>query len=128
MSESVASPMPSTSSANLPPIPFDTPPKLRSVEEVMSEYTGTSEVALRSLTTALAREAIFGREDMATRSLSGRKNTVALDKKKTDYIKVLVRSHVPKKSSVEFEYIWKQCRESLSKSCQTLRTNKRRRL
>lgn len=60
----------------------------------MSEYTGTSEVALRSLTTALAREAIFGREDMATRSLSGRKNTVALDKKKTDYIKVLVNSAV----------------------------------
>ena len=89
---------------------------------------GTTEKALRSLTTALAREAIFGRDDMAKRSLSGRKNTVVLDQKKTDYIKTLVRSHVPNKSAVEFEFIWKQCRDSLSKSCQTLRTSKKKRL
>lgn len=129
-SSTLPSPVPSatsTLSTNYPPVPFDTPPKLRSVEEVMRENTGTSEMHLRSLTTALAREAIFGREELAKRSLSGRKNTVALDKKKTDYIKALVRSRVPNKSSVEFEYIWKQCRESLSKSCQTLRTNKKKR-
>ena len=92
----------------------------------MGENTGTSEKDLRSLTTALAREAIFGKEDMAKRSLSGRKNTVALDKRKVDYIKALVRSRVPSKSPIEFEYIWKQCRDSLSKSCQTIRTNKRK--
>lgn len=89
----------------------------------MGENSGCDNASLRKLTTALAREAIFGRDEMAAKSLSGRRNTKELDKAKLDYIKTLVHSRVPKKSKVDFEEIWKQCRGSLSKSCQTLRNN-----
>ena len=105
----------------LPP-PFSTPPKLRTVETVLKDYKGKDVSTLRVLTVALAREAIFGRKEMARSSLSGRKNTALLDSQKLDYIKTLVRSRVSEKSQVEFEAIWTLCRSSLSKSCQTLRT------
>ena len=71
-------------------------------------------------TTALAREAIFGKEEMARKSLTGRKSTGEM---RVDYIRTLVHSRVPKKQSVEFESTWKWGRGSLSKSCQTLRNS-----
>jgi hypothetical protein len=107
-------------------MPFSTPPKLKTVEQVMIENSGTDRASLRKLATALAREAIFGRDEMAKKSLSGRYTTEELDKAKISYIKTLVHSRVPKKSRVDFEDIWKQCRGSLSKSCQTLRNNKKK--
>ena len=113
---------PQASSGTIPPLPFSTPPKLRTVEQVLISNPGQDEAALRKLTTALAREAIFGRDELAKKSLTGRTGTEELDKQKIDYIKSIVRSRVPKKSDVEFESIWKWCRRSLSKSCQTLRT------
>ena len=64
----------------------------------------------------MAREAIFGRKEITSKSLSGRYSTGELDRRKMDYIKSLVHSRVPKKSDIEFEAIWKQCRGSLSKS------------
>ena len=45
--------------------PFDTPPKLLPVERVMMDYPGTDVASLRRLTTALARDAIFGREALS---------------------------------------------------------------
>ena len=78
------------------------------------------------LTTALARQAIFGKEALSKKSLSGRKNTEVLEKKKLDYIKGIVRSRVPEKSRIEFEHIWTLCRASLSKCCQTLRNARKK--
>ena len=113
---------------SIPPPPFTTPPKLAPVEQVMKDNPGTDIASLRSLTTALARDAIFGRDELAKSSLSGRKNTGTLSSEKLYYIKTLVKSRVPNKSQVEFEYIWSLCRSSLSKSCQTLRTSARKKL
>ena len=62
---------PTPPSFSIPPVPFSTPPKLKSVEQVMRENTGTDALSLRKLATALAREAIFGRKEMTTKSLSG---------------------------------------------------------
>lgn len=116
-------------SKSIPPPPFSTPPKLRTVEQVMHNYSGTDLAALRKLTTALAREAIFGREALAKRSLSGRsKDSEQLDPQKLDYIKTLVHSRVPNKSDVDFEETWKLCRSSLSKSCQTLRNSVKKKI
>ena len=115
--------------STIPPPPFRTPPRLQSVEQVMSNCTGTDVASLRVLTTALARDAIYGREEMVRSSLSGRRGTGVLSQEKLNYIKTLVRSRVPDKPSVEFEHIWTLCRGSLSKSCQALRTaNARRRI
>ena len=115
-----------TPSTKIPPPPFKTPPKLRKVEEVMNDHGGTDVASLRNLTTALAREAIFGKEELAKNSLSGRKNTGILNKEKLSYIKTLVKSRVPGMTQVEFEHIWTLCRGSLSKSCQTIRASFRR--
>ena len=109
----------------VPQPPFKTPPKLQPVEYVLKNFPGKEVAILRNLTTALARDAIFGRAELA--KLSGRKNTVPLPSEKLDYIKTLVRSRVPEKSAVEFEWIWSLCRASLSKSCQGVRTNARKR-
>ena len=125
-SKKYASPSTPTS-FRIPPMPFSTPPKMKEVEEVMSENSGTDTASLRKLTTALAREAIFGRKEMATMSLSGRYSTGKLDRAKMNYIKTLVHSRVPKMSNVEFEHVWKLCCGSLSKSCQTLRFNVKKR-
>jgi len=115
-------------SNNIPPPPFETPPKLQPVEKIMKDIPGGDVASLRMLTTALAREAIFGREELAKASLSGRKNTGILCKEKVNYIKSLVRSRVPKMSKIEFEHVWVLCRNSLSKSCQTLRNSTKRKL
>ena len=106
--------------------PFSTPPKLSPMEIVMKNNPGTDIASLRVLTTALARDAIFGREELAT---SSRRNTGMLSNEKlTYYIKTLVQSRVPNKSAVEFEHIWSLCSSSLSKSCQTLHSNAKMKL
>ena len=120
------SPAPIANSMTIPPPPFKTPPKLRQVEEVMGDHGGTDIASLRNLTTALAREAIFGKEELAKKSLSGRRNTGILDKEKLGYIKTLVKSRVPGMTQVEFEHAWTLCRGSLSKSCQALRVSSKR--
>lgn len=126
-SVSVSSPAPQPQvNSMIPPPPFKTPPKLQSVEQVMNNYTGTDVASLRILATALAKEAIFGREEMSKASLSGRKGTGTLSQEKLDYIKTLVKSRVSHKPAVEFEHIWSLCRSSLSKSCQALRHAKRK--
>ena len=47
-----------------PPPPFNTPPKLHAVEEVMRDHQGTDVNSLRRLATAIAREAIFGKKEL----------------------------------------------------------------
>ena len=94
----------------------------------MHNYSGTGLAALRKLTTALASEAIFGREALVKLSLSGRSDSEQLDPQKLDYIKTLVHSRVPNKSDIDFEETWKICRQSLSKSCQTLRSSAKKKL
>lgn len=113
---------------SIPPPHFSTPPKLQSVQHVMNDHPGTDVQHLRDLAIALARDAIFGKDELMKCSLSGRKHTGTLDQEKLDYIKMAVHSRVPNKSAVEFEHIWQLCRSSISKSCQALRTNARRKL
>ena len=72
----------------------------------MNNNPGADRVSLRAITTALARDAIFGREEPIKSSLSWRKNTGTLPGEKLNYIKTLVQSRVPNKTQVEFEYIW----------------------
>ena len=93
----------------LVPPPFATPPKLLPIEHVLKDNPGNSFAALRILSTALARDAIFGRDEMVRCSLSGRKGIVSLDTQKLDYIKSVVKSRVPRMPPVEFEYIWSLC-------------------
>ena len=114
--------------ASLLPPPFRTPPKLLPVDEVMQDYPGNDIFTLRRLTTALARDAIFGKQALGRSSLSGKNNTGCLEKRKLEYIKALVRSRVPTMSDVTFEAIWAKCRCSLSKSCQTLRTTAKKKI
>ena len=94
----------------------------------MNDYTGNDIATLRELTIALARDAVFGREELIKNSLSGRKNTGSLDRKKLDYIKTVLHTRWPNMSDVDFEQIWTSCRQSISKSCQTLRSNAKRKL
>ena len=109
------------STSSIPPPPFQTPPKLQSVSEVMRDFPGTDVASLKRLAVGLARFAIFGRHKLTTKSLSGRNNIKVLEAEKLEYIKILIQSRVPEKSQVEFEFIWKECRTSLCKSCQTLK-------
>ena len=111
-----------------PPPPFNTPPKLRAVQEVMRDYPGTDVNSLRRLATGIAREAIFGKKELQQSSLSGKNRIGSLDKTKLDYIKNVVKSRVPNISLIEFEFVWKMCRTSISKSCQTLRIGAKRKL
>lgn len=110
----------------IPQPPFSTPPKLLPVEKILEENPGKGETQLRQLTTALARDGVFGREALEKCSLSGRKRTDTLDPKKVDYIRSVIRSRVPEMSDVLFECLWTKCRQSLSKSCQALRTKARK--
>ena len=84
----------------------------------MQNHTGSDIASLRMLTTTLAREAIFGREELAHKSCS-QAGENGLHKK---------RSRVPNKSAVEFEHIWMLCRGSLSKSCQVICTSAKRKI
>ena len=108
--------------------PFSTPPKLQSIEQVLGDNPGSSVANLRNLALSLARDAIFGREQMVRCSISGRKNTSSLDDKKLEYIKTVVRSRVPNMAQNEFECIWRLCKSTISKSCQSLRTSTKRKL
>ena len=96
--------IPASSSSLVQP-PFTTPPKLKSIEEVLADNPGNSVANLRNLALSLARDAIFGKDEMAKLSLSGRKNTCSFDKKKMEYIKTVVRSKVPNMSEGEFNGI-----------------------
>ena len=112
----------------VPPPPFSTPPKLTPVDRILKEYPGKGKLQLRLLATVLARDIIFGREVLGKCSLSGRKSTDTLDPKKLNYIKTVIRSRVSEMPEVEFEYLWLKCRQSISKSCQALRTRARRKI
>ena len=119
---------PQQSTSAIPPPPFNTPPKLRAVEEVMRDIPGTDIASLRRLATALAREAIFGKKELQHSSLTGKNRTGSLDKSKLDYIKSILKSRVPNMRELEFDFVWSKCRSSLSKSCQALRTSAKRKL
>ena len=71
-----------------------TPPKLKPIEQVLADNPGSSAANLRNLALCLARDAIFGRDEIVKFSLSRRKNTCSLDEKKMEYIKTVVRSRV----------------------------------
>ena len=75
----------------LQPPPFTTPPKLKPIEQVLADNPGSSVANLRNLALCLARDAIFGRDEMGKCSLSGRKNTCSFDEKTMEYIKTVVR-------------------------------------
>jgi len=105
-----------------PPL-FDTPPKLKPIERVMQYFKSNDTATLRLLTVALARDCIFGRDELMKSSMGGRHGYDALDPEKLEYIKALTRSLVPNKPKVELECIWGLCRISLGKSCQGLRTS-----
>lgn len=110
------------------PPPFKTPPKLRAIKDVLGDHPGTGIAHLRNLAISLAKDAMFGKEEMVRCSLSGRKSTMALDEKKLKYIKTIIKSRVPRMSETEFDHLWILCRNSISKSCQGLRVKSRRKL
>jgi hypothetical protein len=114
----------------IPPPPFQTPPKLKPIEQVLKDIPGTDMASLRMLAVALARDAVFGKEEWAKSGLTTRKGSglKEADKQKMDYVRTLVFSRVPKKSKVERELIWSLCRTSLSKSAQALRTKAKKNL
>ena len=112
------------------PPPFNTPPKLQTVEDVIRNNNGTEVADLRNLAVSLARDSIFGKQEMIRCSPSGRKNsnTESLDKKKINYIKAVVRSRVPSMSEERFNLVWPLCRGSISKSSQRMCTKAKRKL
>ena len=71
----------------------------------MNDRPGTDIQRLRELAIALAKDAIFGKEELIKCSLSGRKHTGTLDQEKLEYIKMVVHSQVPNKPAIEFEHI-----------------------
>ena len=70
----------------IPPPPFSTPPKLCTMKHVMNNNPGSDVASLRILTVALGRDAIFGKDKLATKSLSGRKNMAVLNPDKLNCI------------------------------------------
>ena len=79
---------------HVPPPTFNTPQKLVPVEQVMKECPGTDRAALWKLAGTLARDAIFGKEELRASSLKGgrKTKTKSLDKQKLDNIKTVVRT------------------------------------
>ena len=59
------------------------------VEEVMKDYPESDVATLRRLTTALAHEAIFNKEEMSRSSLSGQNNTGGLNRRRKKILKLL---------------------------------------
>ena len=98
------------------------------VQDVLADHPGTGIANLRNLAISLAKDAIFGKDEMMRCSLSGRKNTASLDAKKLQYIKTIIHSRVPRMSDAEFESLWILCRGSISKSCQGLRNKAKKKL
>ena len=80
----------------------------------MNDRPGKDIQRLRELAIALAKDAIFGKEQLMKCSLSGREHTGTLDQEKLEYIKIAVHSQVSNKSAVEFEHIWQLCQSSIS--------------
>ena len=111
-----------------PAPPFETPPRLKPVEQVMKDHPGKDVASLRLLAVRLARDAIFGRVEWAKTSLSGRGPLGRANQKKLNYIRSLVESRIPDKPKIEYDYLWNLCRISLSKSAQALKTNARKKL
>ena len=110
----------SAGNVNVQPSPFSTSPKLRPIKEVLGDHPGSSVANIRNLALSLAREAIFGKEEMIKCSLSGRKNTTTVDEKKLDYIKTVVRSRVRNMTQNQFNCIWGLCKvpfQSHAKCC-----------
>ena len=89
--------------ASLLPQPFSTPPKLLPVGEVMQDYPSNDIFTLQRLTTALACDTIFGKQALGRSSLSEKNNTECMEKRKLEYIKMLVRSWVLTMSDVTFQ-------------------------
>ena len=52
----------------------------------MNNNPGSDVASLRMLTVALSRDAIFGKDELATKSLSGRKSMGVLNPDKLNYI------------------------------------------
>ena len=78
--------------------------------------------ALRRLAGALARDAIFGKDELCASSLKGgrKSKTKSLNKEKLDNLKTVICTRVTKVSPLEFEAIWDKCRATISKMCQYL--------
>ena len=64
----------------MPQPSFPTPPKLKTVEAVLGENTGTDENSLRQLALALARDAVYGKDEFWKYTLSSRNDTHLFDK------------------------------------------------
>jgi len=107
----------------IPKPTFETPPKLRPIEDSLKMVSGTDIKSLRLLAVKLACDSIFGEEELGLSSLSGRHNTKVLDSEKLKYIKQLIYSRLGKSvGEREFKLIWKdECLKSISKECQRLR-------
>ena len=67
----------------------------------MNDQTGNDVATLRELVIALARDAVFGREELIKISSSGRKNTGSLNRKKLDYIKTVLHTRQPNMLNVD---------------------------
>ena len=83
-STSISTISPASNSSLVQP-PFTTPPKLKPIEQVLADNPGNSVAKLRNLALSLARDAIFGRNEMSKLSLSGQKNTCCFDGKNGIY-------------------------------------------
>ena len=55
---------------NFGPPPFKTPPKLLEVLDVLADHPGTGVANLRNLAISLAKDAIFGKDEMMQCSLT----------------------------------------------------------
>ena len=58
----------------------------------MKDYPGSDVATLQKLSTALACEAMLGREEMYRSSMHGQNNTGSMHRKKLDHIKTIVNS------------------------------------
>ena len=123
------SPVTPTIQPTIQPPHFNTPPKLKPVDQVMREYPGDSISNLQKLAGALARDAIFGKDALRAGGLRGggkEKKLETLDKEKMGYIKSVVRTRVPNISSIAYEAIWDKCRTTILKACQLLREKQKK--
>ena len=87
----------------LPPLAFITPHKLVPVKEAIEEYSESDMATLQKLTTALTREAMFGKEEICRSSLRRQNNNGGVNRKTSHYIKTVIKSCVPNMPEVHFE-------------------------
>ena len=85
-----------------------TPPILKPVEKVMNDQTGNDVATLREVVIALARDAVFGREELIvagkTQEASIERNWIILKQYCTPDSQTCCRY---------FEQIWTLCRQSM---------------